>query len=825
MPGKGINGRANMQKFQMNSKKYGGNPFKYASLVSSVGRASKGGMWNSIQSRAITHPPIAPAAPTNLIVTDIAAGVVKIVWTAPTNIGSSPITDYEYDLDNGGWITVTPAGLEQTLTGLTVGVTYSFKVRAVSIIGDGAEATTTITQLIPDAPTSLSQLVTSVTGTVGATPTDASVKLAWTAPANAPITDYLFSTDDANYTSNGSVNTEVTVDFLASNIPVPAAGTTLTFYIKAKNNVGISPSVSVTLAGFTPGPITNNTNFLAAIDGYLGTPVQKEAVLKAYYNIEDWNVTQVTDMRDAFVNGRQTSLGGNLNSSTFNEDIGNWNTSSVTDMSFMFYGAAVFNQDIGNWNTAAVIDMRYMFNGAIAFNQNITTNGNNWNTAAVIDMSSMFANAAAFNQNISNWDTSSVIDMSGMFYGAAAFNQNINGWDTAAVTNMSSMFKDTTLTNATISGWDTAAVTDMSNMFNGANLTNADISALVGAVAVAVDLSNMFNGADLTNADISGWVTTTVTNMSSMFNGADLTDVDPTSLVSLNTAAVTDMSSMFNGVATFNQDISGWNTAAVTDMSSMFNGATIFNQNISTWNTALVTNMSGMFNGAAAFNEDISGWDTAAVTDMSSMFNGAAAFNNKGNDLNWDRNTGSVTDMSSMFEDATAFNASVFFWDTTSVINMSSMFKGATAFNKVISVGSNTGNPPQYNYWQTDNVTDMSSMFEGATTFNVGPFPSAQLDINTAAVTDMSNMFNGATVFNRNLEHWDISSITTSANLKNCFNGSAVNQTFSDTTGGGTWFTTAQNLAAVADIPNFYTNGDDYDGNPATATQEPELTA
>lgn len=52
MPGKGINGRANMQKFQMNSKKYGGNPFKYASLVSSVGRASKGGMWNSIQRRA-----------------------------------------------------------------------------------------------------------------------------------------------------------------------------------------------------------------------------------------------------------------------------------------------------------------------------------------------------------------------------------------------------------------------------------------------------------------------------------------------------------------------------------------------------------------------------------------------------------------------------------------------------------------------------------------------------------------------------------------------------------------------------------------------------
>ena len=54
MPGKGINGRANMQKFQGNSKKYGGNPFKFASLVSSTGRVGRGGMWNYIQRRADT---------------------------------------------------------------------------------------------------------------------------------------------------------------------------------------------------------------------------------------------------------------------------------------------------------------------------------------------------------------------------------------------------------------------------------------------------------------------------------------------------------------------------------------------------------------------------------------------------------------------------------------------------------------------------------------------------------------------------------------------------------------------------------------------------
>jgi len=81
MPGKGINGRANMQKFQMNSKKYGGNPFKYTSLVSSVGRASKGGMWNSIQSR--TAPQVekdytAPIIDTTNLLTTVSQGTTAL---------------------------------------------------------------------------------------------------------------------------------------------------------------------------------------------------------------------------------------------------------------------------------------------------------------------------------------------------------------------------------------------------------------------------------------------------------------------------------------------------------------------------------------------------------------------------------------------------------------------------------------------------------------------------------------------------------------------------------------------------------------------------
>ena len=45
----------------------------------------------------------------------------------------------------------------------------------------------------------------------------------------------------------------------------------------------------------------------------------------------------------------------------FNQDIGNWNTSNVTNMNQMFQEAMLFNQDIGGWNTSNVTDMSFMF--------------------------------------------------------------------------------------------------------------------------------------------------------------------------------------------------------------------------------------------------------------------------------------------------------------------------------------------------------------------------------------------------------------------------------------------------------------------------------
>ena len=198
------------------------------------------------------------------------------------------------------------------------------------------------------------------------------------------------------------------------------------------------------------------------------------------------------------------------NAASFNQDIGGWDTSSVKDMSFIFYGATSFNSPIGTWNTSSVTDMNSMFEIAAAFNQDIA----DWDMSSVKNMSWMFYGATSFNMPLGAWNTSSVTDVKAMFYNAAAFNQDIGGWDMSSVKDMSGMFYGATSFNMPIGAWNTSSVTNMRHMFAGCSSFNQPL-ALWETLAVK-DMRNMFFGASSFKQVLSTWNFSSIMNSSFM---------------------------------------------------------------------------------------------------------------------------------------------------------------------------------------------------------------------------------------------------------------------------------------------------------------------
>jgi len=120
-----------------------------------------------------------------------------------------------------------------------------------------------------------------------------------------------------------------------------------------------------------------------------------------YGHIEYWDVSAVVKMPNLFkhISIHTRGSGGRPTQSTFNDDITDWNVSSVTDMSSMFVDAIAFNQPLGSWNVSSVTDMSSMFNKSSKFNQLLGS----WNVSNVTTMVSMFDGAAAFMANDANY--------------------------------------------------------------------------------------------------------------------------------------------------------------------------------------------------------------------------------------------------------------------------------------------------------------------------------------------------------------------------------------------------------------------------------------
>ena len=522
-------------------------------------------------------------------------------------------------------------------------------------------------------------------------------------------------------------------------------------------------------------------------------------------SVEQWGNSSWTTMNGAFY--AASSMAYNA--------AGKPNLSSVTDMSYMFYGATSFDGDISSWDVSRVTDMSYMFFSASSFNHPL----NDWNTESVTNMNSMFDGATSFNQPLSSWDVSAVTNMNAMFDGATSFNQPLNSWDVSAVTNMNAMFSGATSFNQPLNSWDVSAVTNMNAMFDGATSFNQPLNSW--DVSAAIQMNIMFLGATSFEQNLGPWyitlddpdpivspadrVAADISAQNDFLGGhkptyevhsPNLFEVAGDMTLRLKANQTVTPDTTYQVVINATGDLFGTGNAAtfpVRAASDMMPADPPSHAFVTTWKTD-AANQTITFPGTGTYDiswgdgstdEGVSGSQThtyaaagnytVSVTGgltrihMESVLASAsmlASVEQWGN-MSW-------TSMNGAFEGARnmVYRASDK-PDLSGVSDMTQMFRNARSFNGDISgwnVSSVTDMHRMFNFatsfnqdissWDVSSVTDMFAMFTAATSFNQ-PLNSW----NVSSVTDMTNMFGGASAFNQPLSSWNVSSVTDMTNM------------------------------------------------------------
>jgi len=217
--------------------------------------------------------------------------------------------------------------------------------------------------------------------------------------------------------------------------------------------INFNVSKVTTFSGmFYGATVFNNGDNTAPINnwniggGVTGTITMNQMFQSSKFNryIGDWDVSKVTAMGNMFLSNTSfnqdiskwnmssvTSMDAMFYSAAAFTNGSNTNTNPITGLT-----------GINGWNintTATSVTMTSMFAQNTIFNQPIGS----WNVSKVTNMSGMFYNTGAFNQPLVSWNVSKVTNMSNMFYGCP-FNQNIGSWNVSNVTGFTNFMSSKT---------------------------------------------------------------------------------------------------------------------------------------------------------------------------------------------------------------------------------------------------------------------------------------------------------------------------------------------------------------------------------------------
>lgn len=145
-------------------------------------------------------------------------------------------------------------------------------------------------------------------------------------------------------------------------------------------------------------------------------------------------------------------------------------TSEITDMSHLFsfvadpYVIHPRNIKFDEWNTSKVTDMSFMFTDCVM----LRCDPSKWDVSGVRDMSNMFEDCREFDCDFSSWDTSSVLNISKMFVGCWRFRgDGLPGWNVQSLQRMDGAFQGCHILGCDLSGWEFSGPVNMLYAFDG----------------------------------------------------------------------------------------------------------------------------------------------------------------------------------------------------------------------------------------------------------------------------------------------------------------------------------------------------------------------
>jgi surface protein len=350
-----------------------------------------------------------------------------------------------------------------------------------------------------------------------------------------------------------------------------------------------------------------------------------------------------------------------------------WDTSNVTNMSYMFYESFDCRWDLSRLNTSSVTNAEGMFYFARTVNYSTITLLDVHN---VTNFSSMFENADGHVYNnpylephafewidVSHWRTSSATNMSRMFYSVSTYIKGVENFNTSNVTDFSSMFEyayieepnsapnvdEYGLVHIDLSNWDVHSGEDFNSMFERTSETTHyrpryyytfegfdEWNVTSNAISVRYMFSDTifpFNSSNPMTLDFSGWNMSGVGNYQGMFRrllGTEGTIEPPTDVrcTVILPSTLKPLSMFYSTDEMFKEaniqklvwnGVSVYSNSEFSNVKQMFRNSRLVEIVATNWDLSGVTSISDLFYMQYLRKINISGWDVSNVTNFSRM--------------------------------------------------------------------------------------------------------------------------------------------------------------------------------------------------------------